>query len=169
MIIDFYPVQQRWRKVGPIYRSRMAAALWHPDMEAFEQGRAEERGYPYRPTPWRQDLTPSHYDSCDWRWSSGRRGPQPAFWAYTCHSACHWLASLNLWVAMRAEPDRPWRILSSDAHSTVWDGAEMLWDLNFLALGVSASDAWDLAADEPDSQELPIGQPLHLFGEPLAA
>ena len=46
MIIDFYPVQQRWWKVGPIYRSRMAAAIWHPDMEAFEQGRAEERGLP---------------------------------------------------------------------------------------------------------------------------
>jgi len=157
-MIDFYPTQKRWAKVGPIYRSDLARAIWHPEMEAYERSRAEDRGYPYRPTPWGEGLTPSHWDSCDWRWTNGRRGPQPGYFAYVVHAGCHWSCSLNLWVAQRAEPDRPWRIITSAKHSTVWDGAETLWDLQFQALGVTATDAWDMAAEEPDSEELAVGE-----------
>lgn len=157
-MIDFYPVQKRWRKVGAIYRSDQARAIWHPELEAFAYSRAEEDGYAYKPTPWREGLTPSHWDSTDWRWCRGRRGPQPAFWDYVVHAGCHWSCSLNLWVAMRAEPNRPWRIVTSSKHSVVWDGAETLWDLQYQALGVSATDAWDAALGQPDTQELPVGE-----------
>lgn len=152
--LTYYPLQKRWRKVGPIYRSKAAAAIWHPEMEAYAAARAEDYGYQHKPTPWSEDLRPEHWDSCDWRWSHGRRGPQPAFWEYVCHSACHWTCSLHLWVAQRAEPDRPWRIVTSQKHSTVWDGDSTLWDGNFLALGVPANEAWGLAAEQDDSEEL---------------
>jgi hypothetical protein len=35
-----------------------------------------------------------------------------------------------------AEPKRTWRIVSSEMHSTCWDGRETLFDLNFEALQV---------------------------------
>lgn len=160
MIIDFYPLQKRWRKVGPIYRSRMAAAIWHPNMEAYAAHRAAEYGYDNRLTPWTPELTPSHYDSCSWRWDCERRGPQPGYWAFTCAAACHWLVDLHLWVAQRAEPSRSWHVVTSDLHSTVWDGEETIWDANFMAMGVSATDAIDMANGEPESRILPAGEML---------
>jgi hypothetical protein len=158
--VNYYPIQQRWRRLGPIYRSPLAAAIWHPDMERYAQQRAADYGYPHQATPYQPGQLPQDYETCDWRWS-GRRGPQPAYWGWVCHSACHWLAGLNLFVAQRAEPDREWRIVTSDRHSTVWDGADTLFDANFLALGIHPDEAWSLAGQRPDSEVLPIGQPLH--------
>jgi len=159
----YYPIQKRWRRLGPIFRSPMVAAIWHPDLELYAQQRAEDYGYQHRPRPYTPELLPQDYDSCDWRWSCGRRGPSPAHWAWVTHSACHWLVGLNLFVAQRAEPGRAWRIVTSDKHSTVWDGEQTLFDNNFLSLGVPAAEAWELAADQPDSQELPVGLPLHVL------
>ena len=47
--------------------------------------------------------------------------------------------------AARVEPNRSWRIITSDEHSTVWDGKDTLFDFNFLALGVTAAECFDLA------------------------
>src|SRR5438067_2410817 len=48
---------------------------------------------------------------------------------------------------MLVEPNRPWRILNSEKHSTVWDGEETLFELNFLALGVEPEDCFALASE----------------------
>ncbi|MBE9172555.1 hypothetical protein IQ216_05480 [Cyanobium sp. LEGE 06143] len=112
----YYPIQRRWRRLGPLYRSRETAAIWWPELEAYSEGRAEEHGYPYEPTAFIPGLLPADYDACDWRWSHGRRGPQPTYWGWVCHGACHWTASLHLWAAMQAESDRPWRIVTSSKH-----------------------------------------------------
>jgi hypothetical protein len=34
---------------------------------------------------------------------------------------------------MLTAPERPWRIMTTNLHSTVWDGSEMLFDLNSYA------------------------------------
>ncbi|MDG2112042.1 MAG: hypothetical protein P8N02_05450 [Actinomycetota bacterium] len=115
----------------------------------------------------RLDLRPSHFDSCDWRSNrGGRPGPAPAYFEYVCHSACHWLVNLNLFVAMQAEPDRPWRIVRSDEHSTVWDGDVTLWDTNFLALRIDVDEAWTLAAEQPESEVYPPGRYAPHRGQP---
>jgi hypothetical protein len=158
--MKYVPIQQQWRKLGPLYRSFNAAAIWFPEMEAFSFSRAEDRGYPYRPAKLTPDLLPSHYDSCDWRFCRDRPGPAPSFWDYACHGACHWTCSLHLWVAMQVQPDRPWRIVTTNKHSTVWDGEHTLWDGNFLALGIPADEAWELAASQPDTEFLPVGKPM---------
>ena len=61
------------------------------------------------------------------------------------HAACHWLVNFNLALAMLVEPKRQWRILSHPRHSTTWDGKNTLFDFNFLALGVPASEAFQMA------------------------
>jgi hypothetical protein len=56
--------------------------------------------------------------------------------------------NFNLRLAQRVDPSRPWQIVTSDKHSTVWDGKETLFDLNFLALGVDPNEAFKLADGE---------------------
>ena len=58
-----------------------------------------------------------------------------------------------------AEPERPWRIITSDDHSSVWDGKHTLFDLNFLALGISPQECFELAHD----RELPPGRFLKVY------
>lgn len=142
----YFPIQQRWRKLKPIFAS--SAHIWRPNMEDFRQQKADTHGFKY--TPDSRDTLPRDHDSCDWRWCrEGQRGRHPAFWDYVCHSACHWVADMCLYVAQIADPKTPWRVVSSQKHSTVWNGdmeRPVLFDTNFLALGVSAPDALRLAS-----------------------
>ena len=92
---------------------------------------------------------PRGFDSCDWRWGTDGplRGPHPAFWKFVCHSACHWLVDLNLFVAVTAWPKVPWRILNAKKHSTVWNSdlrQPLLFDANFLALEINPGEALNL-------------------------
>jgi hypothetical protein len=45
-------------------------------------------------------------------------------------------------LAMLAEPIYPWRIVTSDRHSTVWNGDGLLFGHNFLALGVPPDECF---------------------------
>src|SRR5258707_10182917 len=87
--------------------------------------------------------------TCDWgcggNWVRGGQGQNPRFWAEVCHRGCHYVVDFNLRLATLVEPDRPWRILTSEKHSTVWDGGDLLLDLNFLAFGIPADEAYELA------------------------
>jgi hypothetical protein len=83
---------------------------------------------------------------------------------YVAHGACHWLVNFALRLAMLAEPDRQWRIITSNGHSTVWDGRDTLFEFNWQALGELPADCFHAAYEE----ELPPGKllqgrsPLHL-------
>jgi hypothetical protein len=54
------------------------------------------------------------------------------------------------------QPKKPWRIITSEDHSTVWDGNDTLFDFNFQAFGIDPNECFDLAFDE----ELTPGTPL---------
>jgi hypothetical protein len=166
--VNYYPMQKNWRKIGPSYRHPELKRLIYNEMEDFALGRAIDREADYEYSDFNLNVLPRYYDSCDWRWSlgSGIRGRKPAFWDYACHSACHWTAQINLAVAMRAEPKRKWRLVSSDKHTTVWDGETTLFDSNFLALEVPTTEAWELAAEQDDSRILAAGEfDLHGWDE----
>jgi hypothetical protein len=93
---------------------------------------------------WREKFThgqfPTDFENCDWQLN--HRGRRPAFWKYTKHAACHWLVNFSLRLAVLTEPNRMWRIISSSDHSTVWDGDETLFDLNFQAMGISPDECF---------------------------
>lgn len=139
----YFPIQQYWWKLRSIYQSEECRKIWHPCMEQYMRWRGFQNGFKHTPKP--DAPSPSWYDSCDWRFD--RPGRKPAFWDYVCHSACHWVADMNLFVAMQAFPKDAWRIITSEEHSTVWNGEPepVLFDTNFLALGVSAPEAMRLA------------------------
>lgn len=157
--MKYYPIQKRWHRIGPIYRSAEAKRIWYPEMIAYADSRGWGRRTVEEETNVLPNLRPAHFDSCDWRFvQRGRPGPAPTYWEYVCHGACHWLVNLSLFVAQRAESARPWRIVQSDRHSTVWDGDQTLWDANFLALDVDADEAWALAAERPESEVFAPGR-----------
>jgi hypothetical protein len=107
--------------------------------------------------PFNPGQFPSEFESCDWRLD--RRGPEPRFWRYVKHGACHWLVNFNLRLAQLTEPARQWRILTSDLHSTIWDGDQTLFDLSFFALGVSPEECFSLA----NERQLEPGKKLKVY------
>lgn len=101
-----------------------------------------------------QYKSPSEFDSCDWR-CEPRIGRTPSYWRWVCWNCCHFLVDLNLFLAIKAFPQFEWRIIThanrkddNDSHSTVWNGetkSPLLFDMNFLALGIPARQAWETA------------------------
>ena len=74
-------------------------------------------------------------------------------------AACHWLVNFNLKLATLVEPGRKWRILTSDHHSTVWDGHDTLFDFNYSALGISPKECFLRA----NTKELAPRQQLRVY------
>lgn len=142
----YVDIQKHWRRLGPIYKSPKAFAIWKPCMVEFAQVRAHDNGGKFPHQEQERHQWPSGYDSCDWKWD--RKGIHPAFWKYTCAGACHWLADLALFVATSAWPKTPWRIIRAKKHSTVWNGdlgKPVLFDANFLAFDTKPSEPLEIA------------------------
>jgi hypothetical protein len=148
--IRYYDLQRHWTKrIMPHLADKKLGDILVKDFNKFTYGR------------WRKEFhsgdLPRKFESCDWGWD--HRGPEPRFWAYVKHAACHWLVNFNLRLATLAEPTRRWRILTSDDHSTVWDGRRTLFEFNYLAFGVSPKECFELA----NETELPIGKRLRVY------
>ena len=126
--------QQHWRRIKPHLKEPVVRSTLTRDFNKFVYGRWGQE--------FTDDMVPADFESCDWRCDRGRRGPEPAYWQYVKHAACHWLVNFNLRLAERVEPKRPWRILTSDYHSTVWDGDHTLFDFNYCALGIPPDEAY---------------------------
>jgi hypothetical protein len=164
--MHYYDAQKHWtRRVMPVLGDPELQFVLARGLADYRAARAEDcRARGITTEHWEKAVgLPCEFDSCDWRdcgnWGRGRHGPQPRFWAYVCHQACHYLVDFNLRLAVLVEPDRPWRILNSDGargggHSTVWDGGDLLFDLNFLAFGVPPGEAFKLATEENDKDDL---------------
>ena len=146
--MKYYDLKKNWRKVRPHLVDKELNDILVRDFKRFTLGH------------WRRKFTygrlPCEFDSVDWR--SSHRGRHPAFWNYTCHGACHWLVNFNLRLAMLVMPDRSWRIISSDSHSTVWDGGDLLLDFNCQALGIEPNECFDHAFE----RELQRGEYLDI-------
>ena len=109
---------------------------------------------------YRNGSKPRDVDSCDWRLF--RLGRPPAFDAYVCLGACHWIANSLLLMASEAFPRKDWRIVTSVKHTTVWDGRSTFFDINFLGLGVSVGDCYASTLGFKKHRVLPVGKQLFL-------
>lgn len=150
--LRYYDLKRHWRRLEPHLGDEKLNAILVRDFNKYTSGRWDK---PFRPGQF-----PREFESCDWDF--GHRGPQPRYWRYVKHSACHWLVNFNLRLAQLVEPSRPWRILTSDKHSTVWDGEETLFDFNFLALGVAPDECFALA----NERQLPPGRQRRVYWPP---
>ena len=147
--MKYYDLKKHWRRVRPHLADKKLNNILVRDFNKFTFGR------------WGRNFThddlPSDFEFCDWR--HGKRGRPPAFWSYTSHLACHWLVNFNLRLAMLVMPDKPWRIVTSAEHSTVWDGNDLIFDFNFQAFGIDPNECFDSAYH----RELPPGEYRRLY------
>jgi hypothetical protein len=60
---------------------------------------------------------------------------------------------------MLAQPKKSWRIITSEKHSTVWDGDQTLFDFNFQAFGIDPNECFDRAFEK----ELKPGKYLRVY------
>lgn len=143
--IQYYPFTRKWRKVCPHLTDPVFRAVLERDFNKFTFGKWGEVFGPGQ--------FPDDFETCAWR--SGR----PAqYWQFVNHSACHWLVNANLKLAELSEPRRRWRILTSEIHSTVWDGELTLFDMAFSALSIPPEYAFEAAFQE----ELAPGEQLQI-------
>ncbi len=134
-VVRYYDLVRNWNRMVPHLDDKELNAILVHDFNKYTMGLWKRR--------FAEGMFPRDFESCDW--DAGRRGPRPRFWNYVKHGACHWLVNFNLRLATLAVPKRPWRIVTSDLHSTVWDGAEVLFDFNGLALRVPPQEFFELA------------------------
>ena len=129
--MHYYQFQRHWTKrIVPHLGNEELNKLLVKDFNKYTSGRWRKRFLP--------GMFPDEFESCDWRLD--HRGRVPRYWRYVKHGACHWLVNFALRLAMLAEPQRKWRIITSDNHSAVWDGQETLFDLQFYSLGVPVEE-----------------------------
>ena len=133
--LEYYPLRRSWtRKIVPHLQEKKLNAILVRDFNRYTLGMWN--------IFFRPGMLPEQIDTCDWRLD--KRRPYPRYWQYVRHGACHWIVNFALRLAMLAEPNRTWRIISSDGHSTVWDGRRTLFDFNFQALGFSSAETWKI-------------------------
>jgi hypothetical protein len=63
-------------------------------------------------------------------------------------------------LAKAVKPASEWRILTSELHSTVYNGQGMLFDLNFCAFRIPPQQAYRLARDAGKGKILKPGEHL---------
>jgi hypothetical protein len=60
---------------------------------------------------------------------------------------------------MLVEPEQPWRIITSEKHSTVWDGGDTLFEFNFQAFGIDPNECFETSFEK----ELKPGKYLRVY------
>lgn len=83
-------------------------------------------------------------------------GQRKSWWHdFVCWGACHYLAPMHLYVAKQRWPQYDWRIVRSDTHSTIWDGQERIFELNWRAYNdLSASEVLATSTEAHSKYEL---------------
>jgi hypothetical protein len=133
--MKYYPFVKKWYKIKKHLNDQELNRILVEDFNKYTSGLFNEE--------FKAGMFPRDFESCDW--DCDYRGRRPEFWKYVRHAACHWVVNFNLRLAMIVEPNRKWRIISSQEHSTVWDGDQTLFDMNFSALGVDPDEAFNMA------------------------
>jgi hypothetical protein len=152
--VDYYDLRRHWTKrIVPHLGDRELNARLYRDFWKFTCGR-------FRPG----DL-PIWYEHSDW--SGGVPRHFPRFRDYVADGACHWIVNFAIRLACLAEPDRPWRIITSDLHSSVWDGGLTLFEFNYLAFGVPPRECFERAyeVEMPPGRYYSPGYPVGYDGE----
>ena len=137
-MLRYYNLTGNWSKIQSHLPNKILKKILVEDFNKYTFGR------------WVREFQPGEFprdcETC--LWDSEHQGPEPRFWRYVKHGACHWLVNFELCLAQLTLPKRRWRIITSDEHSTIWDGRDTLFEFNFLALKMSPDDCFRMAYAE---------------------
>lgn len=135
--MEYYNIKKNWKKkIKPHLTNKELNNILVKDFREY----MDQRNWKFE---FKEGMFPFEFESCDW-WTS-KRGRHPEYWKCVKHGACHYLARFNLKLAQLIAPDKTWRIISSEFHSTVWDGENTIFEFNFYAFGIPADEAFRLA------------------------
>ena len=153
--MKYFDLKQYWKRVKLCIQDAEAQRVLVHDMHKYRWGCN-------RKSRFTAGMTPMEADSsdwlCEWICENGYR-QYPAYFNYCCHGACFWLVNFNLRVASLVLPDKPWHIVESLEHATVWDGDRLLFEFNYQAFGIPASKCFETAyAKERCGSVLPVGK-----------
>lgn len=130
-----YPIMRNWPKIRPHLKDEQLNRILIRDFNKFLHNATKRR--------FKRGMVPRDFNACDW--DRNHKGKIPAFWQYVCFGSCHWMVNFNLRLISLAEPNKQWRIIKGMKHSTVWDGKDTIFDLNYSAFGISADETFKLA------------------------
>jgi hypothetical protein len=155
----YYDLDFNWGRLKSCIDSDLVQSYLHKDFSKYVKGRFGRR---YETTK-----MPFDYESCDWwldmPWGEDARRKMPPYVSYVKHGACHWLVNFNWALISKAEPDHKWRIVSSNFHSSVWDGKYTFFDINFYAMEVPIEECVKLTIGQPDYRVLRQGSRLKCY------
>jgi hypothetical protein len=137
----YYDLKKNWRKVKRHLRDPAPNDILVEDFNKLTLGLWNE--------PFHEDQYPHDFEDRPW-WPNRYNDPKLRFCnyrRYVKHGASYWLVNFTLRLAMLVEPNREWRIITSDQHSTVWDGRDTLFDFNWQALSVPPGECFCSAYD----------------------
>jgi hypothetical protein len=140
--LRYYDLKKNWRKVKRHLKDPILNEILVEDFNKFTLGLWNET--------FEHGQLPSDFERRQW-WSIRSDEPKFRFCGYIRYvkvGACHWVVNFALRLATLVEPTREWRIITSDDHSTVWDGRGTLFEFNFQAFGVSPEECFTVAYDE---------------------
>lgn len=151
--MQYYPIVRNWSKIKKHLDNKDLNRILNRDFNKFTYGRWREK-FPSNKYKFPRDI-----ETSDWEYSIPGRHPEYFNWVK--HSACHWLVNFNLKLAQLTEPKGQWRIITSQEHSTVWDGKITLFDFNFSALRIDPNEAFHIANKE--NIQLKIGELMKVY------
>jgi hypothetical protein len=163
----YYDLQKNWAKVIlPHLADKELQRILVRDFNKFTMGSWGK--------PFKAGELPREWETCGWSWEQEEEErdldpdwEEPAYWSYVKHAGCHWIVNFSLKLAMLALPKRQWRIITTELHSTVWDGKTTLFDFNFQALGVPPLECFKNAtAPKLNPKQLPVGKLMRVFWPP---
>ena len=151
--LKYFDISRHWKTLNPIYESPEIRELALYEMNCYRECQALNYGIKFKEI--KEFRYPGYFDSCDWR--CDRRGRPPLYDNWICHSACHWIANINMAVVKKAFPNREWRVINSYFHSTVFDGDRTIYDTNLKGMNISIQMVIDWINNDPSSEIHPVG------------
>ena len=160
-IKKYYDLIDDWSKVEPFINHPSVLSAMHFNYNAYL---LSHLGLPFDDAMTPEtiyELNQRMLFGDDWKQEGfdARNGERQPYWTITAPHTCHWTANVLLEIAKSAEPEHPWRIISGKNHSTVWDGADTLFETHYLVIGRSADECYEAALES--STEGEIGQPKY--------
>ena len=161
--IEYYDLIKNWRKVKRHLRDPELNDILVGDFNKFTEGCLGKK--------FTHGQLPRDFETIDWVYlfkmgvwvgHGYRGGHEPGFWRYVKYEACHWLVNFALRLAQLVEPEKPWRILTSREHSTVWDGDKLLFEFNFQAFEISPAECFRNARCARWGRELKVGKNMRI-------
>ena len=156
--VGYLNIEKYWDILNPIYESPLIKEIALHEMNCARENKCKY--YNFNVSPFEKFAYPIEFNiQLDKKVSTNPKHP---YGKWTCCQMCHWIAVINMSVALIAFPEIEWRIINSTNHSTVWDGKDIVFDTNMLYFGYSSDFLIDYINSDDTRVEQPVGYiPFH--------